>query len=313
MSPIRRPDAADLEIIEALRGDPQMTNKAIAARTGISETAVANRIRAMSDEHVMRVVAQRDIYSDGHSLMCFTYIDTSGRSAASIAAEIARIEEATSVSQGIGSPELFVNLRAIDQAHLNHLLHGRIGGMRGVSRIRTEVCLHIVKFISGFGDLSSPLPGPGADTQGSSKDQRIIALLLEDGRMSNREIARRIGVSEGNVRQRLRKMDQANVMRLGVVCDAASLGMGAVAMARIAATPRRLDAVLSALAAIDAIAFLTSTTGEYNITAAIQASDQIELAQLCDDRITAIGGVLELRVHPLIANLKHRYDLVRIT
>lgn len=312
MEAIRRPDAVDLDIIARLREDPQMTNKAIAALTGISESTVANRIRAMSDDHVMRVVAQRDIFAADYTLMCFTYIDTARRAVSSIARDIARIDEVSSVSQGIGSPELFVNVRAVDRSHLSRLISDNIGGVRGVARLRTELCLDIVKFISGFGDLSSPLDQVDGTDASSSKDEQIIALLSRDGRMSNREIARRIGVSEGNVRHRLRKMDEAKVMRLGVVCDAASLGMGAVAMARIATNPGRTGAVLAELETIDAVAFLASTTGEYNVTAAIQTADQGELAALCDDRITSVRGVLDLRVHPLVSTAKHRYDLVRV-
>jgi len=65
VNPIRRPDAVDLDIIACLREQPQMTNKAIASLVRISATTVANRIRALADDHVMRVVAQRDIFSGG--------------------------------------------------------------------------------------------------------------------------------------------------------------------------------------------------------------------------------------------------------
>lgn len=311
MSPVRRPDAIDIDIIERLRGNPQMTNKAIAALAGISESTVANRIRAMADDHVMRVVAQRDIFAGDYTLMCFTYVDTSRRAVGGIARDIARIDEVTSVSQGIGSPGLFVNLRASDRAHLKQLLSARVGSVRGVSRLHTELCMDIVKFVSGFGDLSSG-PGHVDSAESAGTDERIISLLSRDGRMSNREIARRLGISEGSVRLRLRKMDEAKVMRLGVVCDAASLGMQSVAMVRVATTPGRSDAVLATLADIDAIAFLGATTGEYNVTAAVQVTDPIRLAELCDDEVTSVRGVLDVRVHPLVSTIKHRYDLVRV-
>jgi Lrp/AsnC family transcriptional regulator for asnA, asnC and gidA len=312
VNPVRRPDAVDLDIIACLREQPQMTNKAIAARTGISETTVANRIRALADDHVMRVVAQRDIFSGGHGLMCFLYLDTARRAVASIARDLAAIEAVTSVSQGIGSPELFVALRAVDAADLDHLISERIGTVRGIARMRVDVCLEIVKFISGFGDLSADLDIADHTDATSSKDDRIVALLLQDGRMSNREIARRLGVSEGNVRGRLGKMAQAKVMRLGVVCDAASLGMGSVAMARLATTPGNARTVLGALAQIEAVAFLASTTGEYNLTAVLQCESVEALAAICDDDIMSVRGVIDLRVQPLVATVKHRYDLVRV-
>ncbi|MEQ8860375.1 MAG: Lrp/AsnC family transcriptional regulator [Pseudomonadales bacterium] len=308
---MRRPDPIDLDIIAQLREQPQMTNKAIAARTGIAESTVANRIRAMADDHVMRVVAQSDIFAGGYMLMCFIYIDTARRAVANIARDIAAIDEVTSVSQGIGSPELFVNVRARDATHLKQLINDRVGGVKGVARLRTEVCLDIAKFISGFGDLSAGLDGVELE-DGGGTDDRIVSLLRKDGRMSNREVARRIGVSEGNVRGRLKKMADARVMRLGVVCDAASLGMGAVAMVRIATTPGRTGTLVSELAGIEAVAFLGSTTGEYNLTAALQCADLGELAALCDDRIASLRGVVDVRVHPLVSTAKHRYDLIRV-
>jgi DNA-binding Lrp family transcriptional regulator len=311
LNALRRPDALDLQLIEALRADPQATNKSIAALVGASEATVASRIRAMADDQVMRVVAQRDIFAGGYTLMCFAWIDTVRRPVAGIARELAAIDEVTSVSVGIGSPELFANVRAVDRDHLAELLHARIGRLRGVGRVRTEICLHIEKFVSGFGDLSGPGHRERTD-ESSDRDARIVDALLEDGRMSNREIARRIGVSEGSVRQRLRKMDAAGQMRLAVVCDAARIGMGAVAVARIAGAPARMGALLAGLAAIDAVAFLATTTGEYNVVCVLQTTDHAELARICDDQIAMLPGVFEQRVHPLVDTVKHRYDLVRI-
>ena len=42
-------------------------------------------------------------------------------------------------------------------------------------------------------------------------DRRIISLLQLDGRASNAKIAREVGVSEGTVRRRLRRLIQEDV------------------------------------------------------------------------------------------------------
>ena len=48
-------------------------------------------------------------------------------------------------------------------------------------------------------------------------DRKIIALLQMDGRASNAKIAREVGVSEGTVRPRLRRLIQDDVVN--VVAD----------------------------------------------------------------------------------------------
>ena len=45
-------------------------------------------------------------------------------------------------------------------------------------------------------------------------DRKIIALLQLDGRASNAKIAREVGVSEGTVRRRLRKLVLDDVVRI---------------------------------------------------------------------------------------------------
>lgn len=309
---MRAPDDTDLQIIEALRKDPQVTNKAIAGEIGVAERTVAYRVKAMSDDHVMRVVAQKDILKDGYELMCFTFVYAQGRPVAKIAQDIAAIEEVTSVSLGLGRPEFFVNMRGRDRKHLQSLVKDKLGSIKGVQLVRTEICLEIAKYISGYGDLSGDLPHAAISNGRENKDEQIVGLLLSDGRMSNREIARRLDVSEANVRQRLRKMDDEKYMRLGVVCDAASMGIGAVALIHLAITPNKLDRAFEQLARFEQVAFLGATTGQYGAVALANTTQQQELVELCDNEIASIDGVFDLSVYPLIQNFKHRYDLIRI-
>ena len=45
-------------------------------------------------------------------------------------------------------------------------------------------------------------------------DRKIIGLLQMDGRASNAKIAREVGVSEGTVRRRLRRLIQEDVVKV---------------------------------------------------------------------------------------------------
>ena len=58
-------------------------------------------------------------------------------------------------------------------------------------------------------------------------DAAILDLLRQNGRMSNREIGRALDISEGTVRQRLKKLEDRKAMRLGVVIDIEAAGMAA--------------------------------------------------------------------------------------
>ena len=58
------------------------------------------------------------------------------------------------------------------------------------------------------------------------RDRQIIALLQEDGRATNANIARKVGVSEGTVRRRLNRLFEDEYIRVVALPDSSKLGLG---------------------------------------------------------------------------------------
>ena len=54
-------------------------------------------------------------------------------------------------------------------------------------------------------------------------DHAILALLSQDARISNRRIAAEVGVSEGTVRLRMQRLEDAGIMRVTAVTHIRSL------------------------------------------------------------------------------------------
>ena len=63
-----------------------------------------------------------------------------------------------------------------------------------------------------------------------SLDREIIQLLQENGRLNNAEIARAIGVSEGTVRRRLKRLRDDSVIKVVAVPDVEKMGKSVTAM-----------------------------------------------------------------------------------
>ncbi len=61
-------------------------------------------------------------------------------------------------------------------------------------------------------------------------DREIIQLLQENGRLNNAEIARAIGVSEGTVRRRLKRLRDDSVIKVVAVPDVEKMGKSVTAM-----------------------------------------------------------------------------------
>lgn len=302
----RKPNTTDLGIIEILRTNPRITNKEIAVRLDLSETTVAQRLKGMADHGIMRVVAQRHIFSEGFQTLCFLFVDTSGRTVQAVSEDIAAYEEVLSVSQGIGNPDIFVSVRAkgLDQAHT---LACEIGRLRGVQSIESVPCFRISRYDSDVGDLTvSTLLS--LKRAGSTNDE-IIHALFSDGRQSNREVARQLGLSESAIRQRLKKLLQSGEMQFQVVCDPVALGSTTFALLRIRCNTHRTKQVLQKLIGHEAVRFVGEVTGEHNILAAVLTRGMRSLGNLCDNELLSTEGVESLKVQLLVANSKHEYHL----
>lgn len=96
-------------------------------------------------------------------------------------------------------------------------------------------------------------------------DLDIVAELSEDGRCSFREIARKIGVSEGTVRMRVGRMQESGYIRILAVGSPAALGIACNAMVLIKVKPQSIAAAAELLSQRHHVRFVGITLGSTDI------------------------------------------------
>lgn len=144
-------------------------------------------------------------------------------------------------------------------------------------------------------------------------DESIMSLLREDGRLSNREVARRLDVSEGTVRQRLKKLEDANAIRMGVVVDPVKLGIGIGATVLLTVEPGCVEEALDAFCALPEAAYVATIMGPFNIFVSMAAVDLPALRGLVRSAIEPFeSAVRRIEVRPMVSIPKHDYYLIAI-
>jgi Lrp/AsnC family transcriptional regulator for asnA, asnC and gidA len=144
----------------------------------------------------------------------------------------------------------------------------------------------------------NPLPQwtPAADHQegaGSTQkdlsnvDLRILRLLAADGRLSHREIARRIGMSPGTVSQRVERLEQLGVIRgYHASIDPALLGFRAEAFIGLQVTQGGTAVeTMEQLYAIPEVRSVSLVTGQWDFVVEIQVRDQEHLREVLLDEL----------------------------
>lgn len=135
-------------------------------------------------------------------------------------------------------------------------------------------------------------------------DQRLLALLRQDGRMSTTLLARHLGVSRGTVQNRIDRLRAEGVL-LGFTIrlrgDAPRAGVRAVMAIGLTSSDAR--AVTTALRRMPAVARLHSTNGRWDLIAEIEATDLAELDAVLAE-IRALGSVATSETSILLRELK---------
>jgi DNA-binding Lrp family transcriptional regulator len=125
-------------------------------------------------------------------------------------------------------------------------------------------------------------------------DLRIIGCLREDGRTSNRDLARRLGVAEGTVRSRIRRLADANIMHVQAVPDMAAAGVEFLLLLWIKVEGRPVRDVALDIGALPWAHGLSIVSGVYDIFVTVAARSKEELYRILSTDIPEIEGILEI-------------------
>jgi Lrp/AsnC family transcriptional regulator for asnA, asnC and gidA len=94
-------------------------------------------------------------------------------------------------------------------------------------------------------------------------DRRILALLVEDGRMPAAEIVRRVGDVPGrSIRYRIRRLKQSAVVRISAIVNPASLGYATIGDVAIDVAPGSLQDVAARLVDLDQVSYVAGSVGD---------------------------------------------------
>jgi len=118
----------------------------------------------------------------------------------------------------------------------------------------------------------------------------IIELLQHDGRKSYASIAQHVGLSEAAVRQRVQRLLDADVMQIVAVTDPLQVGFQRQAMVGLRVSGD-ITPVAEALTEMDAVAYVVTTAGSFDVLAEVVCEDDNHLLELLTTRIRALPGV----------------------
>ena len=144
-------------------------------------------------------------------------------------------------------------------------------------------------------------------------DKSIVAQLSRDARVSNGQIAGELGVTEGTVRARIKRMEEEKLIRLTAVTNIDRFGDALLAYIWVEVERSdRTRGVASALATIPELGFVGIMLGRSDILAITMVRNTEHLADFVHTRISVIDGVRRTESTLGVNFVKHDYRMARI-
>ncbi len=132
-----------------------------------------------------------------------------------------------------------------------------------------------------------------AKTQLNDIDRKILKFLIKNARMPYLEIARECGISGAAIHQRIRKLEELDVIQGSrILVNPKALGFDVCAFIGITLKdPQMLMSTMDKIMAVPEIVESHFVTGDYNILAKLYCTDNEHMMHTLFDKILSIPGV----------------------
>ena len=144
-------------------------------------------------------------------------------------------------------------------------------------------------------------------------DLQLIALLSRDARVSNRKIAAELGVTEGTVRGRIKRLQQDGLIAFTAITGFEMGKRSRLAFINVQADVDRVRDVAATIADIPGINAVLITMGQFNITAMCLIDELDTLVEIASDQILALGGVHHVETSIAVKTAKYNSRMAKIT
>ena len=135
-------------------------------------------------------------------------------------------------------------------------------------------------------------------------DRAILEVLLEDARISQRALARKVGIAQGTVLNRLRRLEEMGVIKgYSVMLDPSAVGWSMTIMAGLRIAKGRMIDVQQKIAADPRVFSVYDVTGDWDSYVLARVKNRADLDDLTKTVFT-LEGVTRSFTHVVLNTVK---------
>lgn len=139
-------------------------------------------------------------------------------------------------------------------------------------------------------------------------DLEILRFLQHDGRMSNTDIARRIGVTETTVRKRIGAMLEADYANIVAVPTPKLVGLTVSAILGISVELQSISEITQELVELPEVRYCGISTGRYDVIVEAFFADHEHVVDFLTNVLGRMAGVIDVETSLILKIEKFSYE-----
>lgn len=323
-------DDLDQRIVDLLRRDGRRSITEVARAAGVTKQTIAKRLERLLERKAIRISALVDPVALGFPLFWSIGVRAKPGARERVAEHLAAMEEVAWVGYSTGGFDIMLEVFLPDTDAVFEFLNERLAEMPDVVTTREWLVLRSAKYEYLWEDdgTAGITGGPAAAVARDGGDRRrvrgwtaepgagrelvrlddldraIVGLLREDGRRSFADIARRTGVAEGTVANRVDRLTQTGAMLVVARVDWPSVGYRVHVYVGVKASRGRIAQVGERLAGQPRVSYVGYTTGDFDILVEAFLADSAGLLEFLDVDVASIPGVESIETWHVLRVIK---------
>lgn len=143
-------------------------------------------------------------------------------------------------------------------------------------------------------------------------DRAIVGQLRINGRATNQQIANSLGLTAATVSSRIRRMEEANKLRVVAVSDFSAHGYNVLMEVAIEVDGRPAAEVVEELTAFPEVFAAHLVTGRYDIDMLVVLREFDDLSGLILEKFSKVRGVRSIVPAIAVDVIKYKFDVAPI-
>ncbi len=139
-------------------------------------------------------------------------------------------------------------------------------------------------------------------------DRAIIAHLQYNGRMPYTDIAADLGISEGSVRRRVKRLTESGVMQIVAVAEPQFLGLNGAGVIGVSVQAGHVDDVAQQIAQFFEVTYLFMASGSFDLFVEVFCQDKDAFVSFLSQKLQKIPGVLRTETFMILKIYKLLYQ-----